>query len=84
MPFHFQSVSGPHPYVVIASELNEWPSLHAIWQRVLPDSFSQYFIPFVGCGSGGHSAEMRIIVSMFVQRCIPVSAQNRNGKLYTH
>ena len=66
MPFHFQSVPGPQPYAVIASELKEWPSLHAIRQRVLPESFLQDFIPFLGCGSGGHSAEMRIIVSTFV------------------
>ena len=66
MPFHFQSVSGPQPYVVIASELNEWSSLHAIVQRVLPESFLQDFIPFLGCGSGGHSTEMRKIDSTLV------------------
>lgn len=84
MLFHFQSVSGPQPYVVIASELKEWPSLHAILQRILPESLLQDFIPFLGCGSGGHSTEMRKIVSTFVWKSIHISGQSRNGKLYSH
>ena len=57
IPFHFQLVSGPQPYKIIASALNEWPSLHVIVQRVLPEEFLQEFTPFLGCGKAGHSAE---------------------------
>ena len=61
MLFHFQLVSGPQPYTVIASALNKWPSLHVIVQRVLPEKCLQDFTPLMGCGKAGHSAERRRI-----------------------
>ena len=47
--FHFQSVSGPQPNVVVASDLNEYSSLHIIVQSSFPERLLHEILPFVGC-----------------------------------
>ena len=56
-PFHFHSVSGPQPYIVIAPELNACPSLQDMIHNSFPDSFRHFVWPFLGFSSFGQTTK---------------------------
>ena len=56
-PFHFHSVSGPQPYIVIAPELNACPSSQDMIHNSFPDSFRHFVWPFLGFSSFGQTTK---------------------------